>query len=71
MAEQKGIVNEYAEAVVQIRLINGAVIECVIDTGFSGSLLLPREFVEINSMFFLGLEEVTMVEGISTEFIRL
>ncbi len=67
MVEEKGIVNENLEAVLQVRLTNGANIKCVLDTGFNGSLLLPREFVEINSMLFVGREKVMMVEEISTE----
>jgi len=67
MAEEKGVVNNYLEAVLHIRLTNGATIECVLDTGFNGSLLLPREFVEENSMLFVGREKVIMVEEISTE----
>ncbi len=65
--EEKGIVNENLEAVLQVRLTNGATIKCVLDTGFNGSLLLPREFVEINAMLFVGREKVMMVEEISTE----
>ncbi len=67
MAEEKGVVNNYLEAVLQIRLTNGATIECVLDTGFNGWLLLPRKFVEANSLLFVGREEVVMVEEISTE----
>ncbi|CAN5229631.1 hypothetical protein BH20ACI1_BH20ACI1_21020 [soil metagenome] len=67
MVEEKGVVNKYLEAVLQIRLTNGATIECVLDTGFNGWLLLPRKFVEANSLLFVGREEVVMVEEISTE----
>ena len=67
MAEEKGLVNENLEAVLPIRLANGAVIEGVLDTGFNGLLLLPREFVEANSMLFAGREEVVLVEEISAE----
>ena len=67
MAEEKGLVNENLEAVLRIKLQNNAVIDCVIDTGFNGSLLLPRKFVEENSMTFLGLEKVELVEKISAE----
>ena len=52
---------------MQIRLTDEAIIECVLDTGFNGSLLLPRAFVEAHSMFFVGREEVNLVEGISAE----
>lgn len=62
MAQEKGLVNENLEAVLEIVLSNGAKIECVIDTGFNGSFLFPRSFVEENSMRFVGKEEVTMVE---------
>ncbi len=67
MAEEKGIVNENLEAVLQIRLLNGATIYSVLDTGFDGSLLLPRKFAKENSMHFLGPEKVMLVEGISAE----
>jgi len=67
MVEEKGVVNDNLEAVLEIQLTNGSVIECVIDTGFNGSLLLPRNFVETNSMFFIGSEEVELVEEITAE----
>lgn len=62
MAQEKGFVNNNLESVLEIQLSNGAKIECVIDTGFNGSLLLPRKFIEENSMKFVGMEEVVMVE---------
>ena len=67
MAQEKGLVNKNLEAVLQIRLLNGAAIDCVLDTGFDGSLLLPRKFAEENSMLFLGPEKVMLVEKISAE----
>jgi clan AA aspartic protease len=67
MAEEKGIVNENLEAVLMVKFSNQSKIECVLDTGFNGSLLLPRKFVENNSMLFIGPEQVDLVEGISTE----
>lgn len=67
MAEEKGVVNINLEAVLQILLKNGATIEGVLDTGFNGALLLPRKFVEDNSMLFLGLETVELVEKISAD----
>ena len=62
MAQEEGFVNENLEAVLKINLSNGSQIECVIDTGFNGSFLFPRKFVEDNSMRFVGKEEITMVE---------
>ncbi len=63
MAQETGIVNENLEAVLTIKLANNSTIECAIDTGFNGWLLLPRTFIEENLMPFIGLEKVTMVEG--------
>ena len=67
MVEEKGIVNNNLEAILQIRLANGAIIDGVLDTGFDGSVLLPRKFAKENSMHFLGPEKVMLVEGISAE----
>jgi predicted aspartyl protease len=58
MAEEKGLVNENLEAVLEVRLTDGAAIECVLDTGFNGSLLLPKSFAEENSLPFVGTEKV-------------
>ena len=63
MAQEKGIVNENLEAVLQVKLSNGSTIECAIDTGFNSWLLLPRSFIEENSMKFIGSEKITMVEA--------
>lgn len=62
MAEEKGFVNENLEAVLSIQTYEGARLECVIDTGFNGFLVLPREFTEKTSMSFVGRETVLMVE---------
>jgi len=50
-----------------IELSNGSQIECVLDTGFNGLLLLPRKFIEDNSLDFVGRESVIMVEQNTTE----
>ena len=44
MAEEAGVVNANFDALVTIELVNGSKLECVIDTGFNGLLLLPRKF---------------------------
>lgn len=69
MAQEKGFVNENLEAVLVVKLSNDSQIQCAIDTGFNGSFLFPRKFVEDNSMQFVGKEEVTMVEQ-NTTFIE-
>ncbi len=67
MDQEKGFVTENLETVMPIRLANGAVIDCVLDTGFNGSLLLPRSFVEEHKMELVGREPITMVEKYKTE----
>lgn len=62
MAQEKGFVTENLETVLTIELSNGSQIDCVLDTGFNGFLLLPRKFVEDNSLDFVGRESVIMVE---------
>ncbi len=66
MAQKKGFVNENLEAVLTVELTNNSQIECVLETGFNGSFLFPRKFVEDNSMRFIGQEEVVMVEQNTT-----
>lgn len=62
MAEETGLVNENLEAVLSIKLVNGSLIDCVLDTGFNGFLLLPRRFIEENSLEIVGTESIMMVE---------
>jgi clan AA aspartic protease len=50
-----------------IGLVNGSKLECVIDTGFNGFLLLPRKFIEDNSLDIIGTESIIMVEQNATE----
>jgi len=42
MACADGSVNAQLEAWLEVHATNGETIECLIDTGFNGSLLLPR-----------------------------
>jgi clan AA aspartic protease len=67
MAQEKGFVTEDLEAILKIRLVNGSQIECALDTGFNGFLLLPRKFIENNLLSFVGNESVIMVEQNTTE----
>ncbi|MEP6904225.1 MAG: hypothetical protein ABJA66_21075 [Actinomycetota bacterium] len=67
MAEEKGFVTENSETILTNELSNGAQIECVLDTGFNGFLLLPRKFIEDNSLDIVGRESVIMVEQNTTE----
>ncbi|HKC65475.1 MAG TPA: hypothetical protein VKB86_17670 [Pyrinomonadaceae bacterium] len=42
MAREDGSVNAQLEAWLRIRATNGETIECLVDTGFNGALMLPR-----------------------------
>lgn len=39
-----------------VRFTNGAEINCVVDTGFNGSLFLPQDFIERNGFDVIGEE---------------
>jgi predicted aspartyl protease len=61
MALESGRVNSYREALVLVRLGDGAAIECVVDTGFDGGLMLPRAF--ISQIPIIGKLTFEMVGG--------
>lgn len=63
MALESGRVNSYREAVVLLRFQGGAVIECVVDTGFDGALMLPRTFVSQIPISVIGELTFEMVGG--------
>lgn len=54
--KEVGKVNENLEPIVTLEFINGAKIECVVDTGFNGTLFLPRDFIEQNNSDLIGEE---------------
>jgi clan AA aspartic protease len=45
MPQESGHVNNNREAILAIRFVDGAIFDCVIDTGFDGALLLPKSAV--------------------------
>ena len=63
MALESGRVNSYREALVLVRLDNGASIECVVDTGFDDGLMLPRAFVSQAQISIIGELTFEMVGG--------
>ena len=63
MALESGRVNSYREALVLVRLGDGAAIECVVDTGFDGGLMLPRAFVSQIQIPIVGELTFEMVGG--------
>ena len=42
MVEETGRVTADREAILRLRLIAGEAVECLIDTGFTGALVLPQ-----------------------------
>jgi clan AA aspartic protease len=63
MALESGRVNSYRDALVLVRLGDGAAIECVVDTGFDGGLMLPRAFVSQIQIPIIGELTFEMVGG--------
>lgn len=61
MAQEFGSVTTTRDAVMQLRLTSGEVVECVIDTGFTGALMLPRTVADLYQLPVVGREVFTMV----------
>jgi clan AA aspartic protease len=54
MAHEDGSVNAQLEAWLRIQTTNGESIECLIDTGFNGALVLPRAEAQRLNLTVLG-----------------
>ena|SRR5438552_15075847 len=63
MGLESGRVNSFREALVSVRFQDAAAIECVVDTGFDGGLMLPREFVSQIQLPIIGELTFEMVGG--------
>ena len=63
MALEAGRVNSYREALVLVRFRDGAAIECVVDTGFDGGLMLPRAIASQIQIPIIGELTFEMVGG--------
>ena len=61
MARESGSVNPFLEAQIQIRQRNGETIDCLIDTGFSGALVLPNAIVHKHNLTIVGRERFRLV----------
>lgn len=68
MASTAGRVNDGPEPVVTVRLVGGprgtVEVECVVDTGFTGALVLPRSVVEQLGLPVVTHEEIQLVGGV-------
>lgn len=63
MVQETGKVNDNLQAFLQIELTSGATFDCLLDMGFDGALVLPRSFVQANSIPIVGDETYTAAEG--------
>lgn len=63
MAEESGKVTAAREAVLRLRLSAGETVECLVDTGFTGALVLPQELVTRLNLPIVGREVFEMVGG--------
>lgn len=61
MARETGKVNDDLEPIIRLRLANGAGIDCVVDTGFNGAVMLPASFVAANNLPITGSQEFKVV----------
>jgi clan AA aspartic protease len=61
MPHESGSVNASDEAWMRIRFVSGETHECLIDTGFSGALYLPRTLVNNLGLPIIGREPVGSV----------
>lgn len=63
MATELGKVNAAGNALVPVKLSTGEVIECLLDTGFTGELMLPRTLVDRLQLAITGEQECEIAGG--------
>lgn len=63
MAEETGRVTAAREAILRLRLTAGEAVECLVDTGFTGALVLPQSLVTRLGIPIIGREVFEMVGG--------
>ena len=63
MAQEVGRVTALLEASTLLSVRGGKGIDCLIDTGFSGALVLPREFVASLDAIDVGRQLFNVVGG--------
>jgi clan AA aspartic protease len=62
MPHESGNVNASLEARILVKLAGGAGIRCLVDTGFTGALVLPRAFITNNALRIVGRETFRTVD---------
>ena len=50
MFQESGWINEALEPFIKIQLTNGSTINCLVDTGFSETIIVPKAFAEANNL---------------------
>ena len=68
MFQKMGSVNEKLQAILDVELSNGAFFECLLDTEFQGTLVVPRRFAEENLLEITGREAFLGAENSNIEF---
>jgi clan AA aspartic protease len=63
MAEETGKVTADREAILHLRLSAGEAVECLVDTGFTGALVLPQSLITRLGIPIVGREVFEMVGG--------
>lgn len=66
--KESGKVNEYLEPLITLELANGAKIDCLVDSGFNGTLFLPLEFIAANNLNSVGEQEFHSVAQAESRF---
>ena len=64
MHSETGWVDDFGNALVTIRLADSEPIECLIDTGFNGDLLLPSIVFKTLELTIAGSADCVLVGGI-------
>lgn len=62
----QGIVNEYGEPIVPLKLVSGSELidtSAVIDMGFNGYLSISKNFLKRLDWYFIGYEEYELANG--------
>ena len=68
MFQITGNINEKLQPILSIELMNGAKFDCLLDTGFQGTLVVPRKFAQENSLIITGREAFLAAESSEIEF---
>jgi clan AA aspartic protease len=63
MAKETGRVTATREALLRLHLSAGETVECLVDTGFTGALVLPQALVTKLKLPIVGREVFEMVGG--------